>query len=223
MSPRLSEDNLQLVFRLFFLFSPLVHALPHLSTASNFHVGYRGNKVAPQNIAPGYSVHATRHHNTFARRHREDSYDWTNNVLDGGDNFAAMPSPRPKSQSGSKSTVANDDPIVNDPSASGNATQYSKSQSSPDRPDTIYPPSPTPSSGPSLRAGGCAQLEQLYTDMNGPSWHRQQGWETSDGSCCTWSGVTCKGAGISALDLASNGLSGPLSSSIFALSDLEHL
>jgi hypothetical protein len=220
MLRRLPEGNLQLVLRLLFVFSPLVNALPRLSTTSFSHAGYRGNKVAPQNIAPGYSVDAIRHHYTLARRHREHGDDWANDTLGDKGEYASTPSQNPdmQGQSNTQSPIAE-----NGSDAGGNATQFFKSQSSPDRPDSISPPSPSPSTGSSLGAGGCAHLGQLYADMNGPSWRRQQGWGTSSGSCCTWSGVTCKGASISALDLPGNGLSGPFSSSIFALSDLERL
>ncbi|KAF9518537.1 hypothetical protein BS47DRAFT_1388944 [Hydnum rufescens UP504] len=223
MSPRLLERNLQLVLRLCFLFSPFVYSLPHLSTTSHSHVGYRGNKVALQNIAPGYSVHAIQDHNALAKRHREDGDDQTHDGLDSAGDFAAMPVSRPnfKSQGNSKPSIAKNEPAIHGVMSSGNTTQF---HGLPEILDSISPPNRTPSTGSNSNVGDCAHLGQLYTDMNGPSWRHQQGWDASGGSsCCVWSGVTCKGASISALDLSGNGLSGPFSESIFALSDLERL
>jgi hypothetical protein len=206
------------------LFSPLVYSLPHLSKTSQSHVGYRGNKVALQNIAPGYSVHGIQDHNALAKRHREDGDDQTHDGLGLAGDFSAKPVSRPnfKSQGNSKPSIAKNGSAIHGVMSSGNTTQF---HGLPERPDSISPPNLTPSTGSNSNVGGCAHLGQLYTDMNGPSWRRQQGWDASGGSssCCVWSGVTCKGASISALDLSGNGLSGPFSDSIFALSDLERL
>lgn len=67
-----------------------------------------------------------------------------------------------------------------------------------------------------------ASLEQLYTDLGGPQWPKQQGW-TQGASYCSWQGVRCCGSSnlmagssvpcpvegaVAGLDLAGNSLSG---------------
>lgn len=96
------------------------------------------------------------------------------------------------------------------------------------------PPSDSPDASPSgaLRSQGpasgssvpkeCSRLSQLFDDMGGNGWASWDQWKSSS-SCCSWYGVTCKGSQVQALDLANNGLSGPLSPSLFLLPGLQRL
>ncbi|GAA5944410.1 uncharacterized protein JCM15063_000946 [Sporobolomyces koalae] len=88
------------------------------------------------------------------------------------------------------------------------------------------------STGKAFAASGsssadCAVLSALYTSLGGasPGWVNMSGWSSgSSENCCSWYGVTCDANGrVSALDLASNGLSGPLDNRVFSLSSLNRL
>lgn len=73
----------------------------------------------------------------------------------------------------------------------------------------------------------CASLRKLFDDMGGHEWIDSTGW-TADASsfktCCRAFGVSCNTAGrVTALDLGSNGLSGPLSPAVFDLRYLTRL
>lgn len=66
-------------------------------------------------------------------------------------------------------------------------------------------------------------LQQLYSDLNGPQWSKQQGWAQATAAYCSWDGVRCcssdnvmqgstlacplEGA-VAGLDLAANNLAG---------------
>ena len=70
-----------------------------------------------------------------------------------------------------------------------------------------------------------AALIALYNSTQGPGWADDTGWLGSEGTECSWFGVTCN-AGETAvveLDLAANGLSGQLPGGLSALTSLEIL
>lgn len=86
-----------------------------------------------------------------------------------------------------------------------------------------------PSAG-SLRGSSndCNALKTFFDDMGGPEWIQSRGWSTLDSSSskswCQAYGVSCNSLGrVTALDLGSNGLSGPLSPAVFALRYLSRL
>ncbi|KAF8314813.1 uncharacterized protein EI90DRAFT_3089509 [Cantharellus anzutake] len=115
----------------------------------------------------------------------------------------------------------------------------------PDPPVRPKPELPSQLSTPEMRKHTCSVLSKIYFDMNGPNWIVNYGWATGASSssvpiadtsspvpgigsngaddCCAWYGVTCKGPAVVSLDLGRNGLSGPLSSSVFSLAELERL
>jgi Leucine-rich repeat (LRR) protein len=65
-------------------------------------------------------------------------------------------------------------------------------------------------------------LLDLFKSTNGNKWTNNTNWGV--GSYCEWHGVTCDDSGsVTILDLAANGLSGAIPSSISALSQLESL
>lgn len=87
-----------------------------------------------------------------------------------------------------------------------------------------------PSSSPSRPSSDdCDVLKQFYEDMGGPEWRQQTGWtssssSSSDRNCCRAYGVSCNALGrVTALNLGSNGLSGPLSAAVFELRYLNKL
>lgn len=73
----------------------------------------------------------------------------------------------------------------------------------------------------------CATLKRFYEDMGGSGWIDNTGWTSSGDtrtSCCRAFGVSCNMDGhVTALDLGSNGLTGPLSTAVFELRYLSRL
>ncbi|KAL8277991.1 hypothetical protein RQP46_009623 [Phenoliferia psychrophenolica] len=75
----------------------------------------------------------------------------------------------------------------------------------------------------------CDVLTALFSALAGESWLNKTGWETAKVNttgiaCCEFYGVSCNAAGrVSALDLAGNGLRGPLDDEVFELAYLQRL
>jgi secreted trypsin-like serine protease/subtilisin-like proprotein convertase family protein len=71
-------------------------------------------------------------------------------------------------------------------------------------------------------AAECAALESLFTATDGWRWDNRAGW--LDGTkACQWHGVTCAGGHVTALQLAGNGLAGPLPAAVGGLTSLRTL
>lgn len=71
-------------------------------------------------------------------------------------------------------------------------------------------------------AAECAALESLFTATDGWRWDNRAGW--LDGTkACQWHGVTCAGGHVTALQLADNGLAGPLPAAVGGLTSLHTL
>ncbi|MEM7130962.1 MAG: clostripain-related cysteine peptidase [Chloroflexota bacterium] len=71
----------------------------------------------------------------------------------------------------------------------------------------------------------CNVLVALYQQTDGEQWHNRTNWLTIDEtvSPCEWYGVTCEGQHVTALNLASNRLSGQFSARFAALPMLNEL
>jgi hypothetical protein len=70
----------------------------------------------------------------------------------------------------------------------------------------------------------CQALVDLYNSTNGPTyWGARGGWLTSTTPCTGWYGVFCSGGHVTRLNLDSNGLFGPLPSSLSNLGSLIYL
>ena len=68
----------------------------------------------------------------------------------------------------------------------------------------------------------CAALESLFSATDGWRWANRAGW--LDGTkACQWHGVTCAGGHVTALQLADNGLAGPLPAAVSGLTSLRTL
>ena len=63
-------------------------------------------------------------------------------------------------------------------------------------------------------------LVELYRATGGSSWSSLKSWMESDPCTNSWYGVTCASGGVTALNLASNGLAGPLPTQIGLLTGM---
>ena len=68
----------------------------------------------------------------------------------------------------------------------------------------------------------CAALEALFSATDGWRWGNRGGW-LNNTQACQWHGVTCTGGHVTRLQLANNGLAGPLPAAIDGLSRLQTL
>lgn len=68
----------------------------------------------------------------------------------------------------------------------------------------------------------CDALVALYNSLDGPSWDRQDDWNTTSDPC-TWRFVNCNAAGVFRLRLNANGLAGQMPTEIGALTNLDYL
>lgn len=68
----------------------------------------------------------------------------------------------------------------------------------------------------------CQTLETLYNTLGGDSWSTKTGWLQTN-SPCSWSGVTCNGGHVTALNLSNNGLTGSLPTKLRDLTKLSSL
>ena len=71
-------------------------------------------------------------------------------------------------------------------------------------------------------AAECAALESLFAATDGWRWGHRGGW-LNNAQACQWYGVTCGGGHVTRLQLANNGLAGPLPAAIGGLSRLQTL
>lgn len=73
-----------------------------------------------------------------------------------------------------------------------------------------------------IPAGERTALLDLYTSTNGASWTNHTGWNGAAGTECTWYGVTCNAGGttVTAINLATNNLTGMLPSDLNTLTNL---
>ena len=65
-------------------------------------------------------------------------------------------------------------------------------------------------------------LAEFFTKTDGESWTRSAGWNTG-ANIGTWEGITSRGGRVRSVELANNGVSGPLASEIANLTELEHM
>jgi len=67
-------------------------------------------------------------------------------------------------------------------------------------------------------------LIALYDATNGAGWTNNSGWATAtEGTECTWHGVSCLGGHVRILNMYNNGLNGFIPSDLENLSDMTHL
>src|ERR1035437_5526865 len=80
----------------------------------------------------------------------------------------------------------------------------------------------TPAVQAAIPAGERTALLDLYTGTNGVSWTNHTGWNGAAGTECTWYGVTCNAGGttVTAINLATNNLTGTLPSDLNTLTNL---
>ncbi len=71
-------------------------------------------------------------------------------------------------------------------------------------------------------AAECAALESLFAATDGWRWGHRGGW-LNNAQACQWYGVTCGGGHVTRLQLANNGLAGPLPAAIGGLARLQTL
>ncbi|GAA5971749.1 hypothetical protein JCM11641_001496 [Rhodosporidiobolus odoratus] len=73
----------------------------------------------------------------------------------------------------------------------------------------------------------CTILDALFVSLGGSAWLNTQGWTQAQpgaSECCNYYGVQCNSNGrVTALDLADNGLNGPLDQRVFGLGALGRL
>jgi hypothetical protein len=97
------------------------------------------------------------------------------------------------------------------------------------RPAAAQEAPPAVCSNPALDIPGaeCAALASFYNSTNGAGWTAGSGWLVSPAVCDDWLGISCAAAGgvqhVTAIELLSNNLSGPLPADIAALSELHTL
>ena len=71
-------------------------------------------------------------------------------------------------------------------------------------------------------AAECTALESLFATTDGWRWGNRGGW-LNNTQACQWHGVTCAGGHVTRLQLANNGLAGPLPAAIGGLPRLQTL
>lgn len=68
----------------------------------------------------------------------------------------------------------------------------------------------------------CLALTALYNGTNGPQWINRDGWLQTD-TPCTWYGVSCSAGHVTAVNLFSNNLTGPIPYQLSNLTELRDL
>ena len=214
-------------------------AFLHQLAASGTDVKH-GNKVPLNDISPEYHPHAL-------LRDRHKSKD----DADNDDSLNSEPKNAFTEAAFEVTSASSSFPLQSSPTAFPqlHLPQQPPSSAALPPPDVATHQSFLPT--PSTPSDTCTILYKIYIDMNGTSWVINRGWASgttfksisphststaasskhpeadSDKSildCCDWYGVTCnKESTVTALDLAGNGLSGPISPWIFSLPDLQRL